>query len=92
MKEATLKWFGKIFTYHVQSGAVAYVDLSSRNAVGNEKISNVDVTCWIATGRPSIYLYQHSTMVVLIQNFVVDFVPLLLQEVPSPHNLRHAVI
>ena len=36
-KEATLKWFGEIITYHVQSGAVAYVELSSQNEVGDEK-------------------------------------------------------
>ena len=36
-KEATLKWFGERITYHVQSGSVAYVEFSIRNALGDEK-------------------------------------------------------
>ena len=51
-----MKWFGEIITYHVQSGAVAYVEFSVQNSVGDEKMSNVDVACSLATGRPSIFL------------------------------------
>ena len=91
-KEATLDWFGEIITYNVQSGEVVYVEFSRRNAVGDEKISNVDVACLLATGCPSIFLQHHSTLVVLIQDFVIDYVPLFLQEVPSTNDLRHAVI
>jgi len=58
--------------------------LSTLDVVSDKEIANVDVLGLFATGGPSIFLEKDSTLVVLVNNWFLDWVPLWLQEILCP--------
>ena len=58
MEDSTLQWFGEVITTHVPSGTVHNPQVSLIDLVVNEKETNVQSTCALASTAPAILSQQ----------------------------------
>ena len=72
-------------------GAVFYLNFLGFNLVGNKEVANVNVVGEPADRGPVVVADPYGVMIVLIDDVLVDLVPLIPQEVSIPYNLRQGV-
>ena len=75
-KHAPLEWFGKEVTEHLSSRTVSQRDLTTISTIRHEVVANVDMTSSLTTGRSPVLFQEDSTLIVLVDNAVLDIVPL----------------
>ncbi len=83
-KLCSLEWLREEIRDHVSGRAMLDVHLTGFDAVGDEKISHIDVTGSLATGTTTILLQQHGALIVLACSVLLCLAALSLKKVASP--------
>ena len=83
-KLCSLEWLREEIRDHVSGRAMLNVHFTGFDAVGDKKISHIDVTGSLATGTTTILLQQHGALIVLAHSVLLYLAALGLKKVASP--------
>jgi hypothetical protein len=91
VEKFALKGLGEVVGHHFFRGAVLDRNLLAGNAIGDEKISNVDVAGSFPTGGLTVVGELDHALIILVQDGG-DTVALCLHKVFSPEGLWENVV
>ena len=79
MRLRSLQFFREIITNHVQSGTELYRCLLLHDTISDEIVPDIDVARPIATLSFAIILQFNGTLIILLDNLIMDVVSILFQ-------------
>jgi hypothetical protein len=86
LKQFSLQWFCHVISDHLQSGAVLNSHISLLNLVCQKEITDIERTSSLAQTSLTICFQQDSTLVVLIQDVLLDLIALSFHKQLGPQN------
>jgi hypothetical protein len=87
-----LKRFGEEVGHHVSGRTIFDPQLLLFNLIGHKEVANVNVLGASSTRCPPVFLQEHSTLIVLVDNVVFHFVTLSGDEIMGPNNQWHTIV
>ena len=88
----TLERLGEEISKHYISGAILNTHLLAANIVGNKKITDVNVLGVLCAGAFAIGFKKDTTLVVLIDNVVVNVVAMGSEKQTRPEDETDGII
>ena len=86
-----LEWLGEVVSKHLFRGAICDRDFVVSNPVSHEKISDVDVSGPLAARSLAVLFQKNGALVILVHDGVAYCIPLCLQKIAGPYDLRHDI-
>ena len=78
---STLKWFGQEIGNHFLCWAVFHDEIIMGNAVGDEKVAHIEVSCALWTQHSAILFEKDGTAVVLVKDDPIKIETLSMEKV-----------
>ena len=91
-KLISLQFFCELFPDRVESGIEFHRCFLIRDPICDEIISDNDVAIPLATWLSAILLQFDDTLIILIDNIVMDLISLIFQEVPGQDHLCQYIV
>ena len=87
VEECSLKRLGAIIPKHLGRGTIFKFDFPTVYPIGHKVISNINVSCAFTTGCSAVLLKEDSTIIILINDTIIDVVSLGFKKVACPQYL-----